>query len=68
MIVAKNIDNYCIAYIPRLDLRPLTNKLGGRLDYDQPFCFFHCSCRLMSKALISLRPLHACSSLSPQRC
>ncbi len=41
VIVAKNLDNYDLAYIPDLNLRPLTNELGGRLDYGQPFCFFH---------------------------
>ena len=40
-IVAKNIDKYCNAYTPSLHLRLLTHKLGGRLDYGQPFACFH---------------------------
>jgi len=40
-IVAKNRDMSCNASISRLDLRPLTNELGGRLDYGQPWCCFH---------------------------
>ncbi len=39
-IVAKNPGNYDIAYIPDFNLRPLTNELGGRLDYGQPWCCF----------------------------
>jgi hypothetical protein len=42
-IVAKNVDKYCLAYTPSLNLRLLTHKLGGRLDYGQPCCFLHAS-------------------------
>jgi hypothetical protein len=37
-IVAKNLD-----ICPNLsfNLRLLTNELGGRLHYEQPFCVFH---------------------------
>jgi len=38
-IVAKNLDNSNIAQTSSVDLRPLTNELGGRLDYGQPCCF-----------------------------
>src|SRR5260370_42678099 len=67
-IVAKNLENDDITQTPDLHLRPLTNELGGRLDYGQPFCFFHSSCRCSSKALTSFRSLQARSSSSPQRC
>jgi len=30
IIVAKSLDKYCLAYTLDLDLRPLTNELGGR--------------------------------------
>jgi hypothetical protein len=68
LIVAKSLDKYCLAYTLDLDLRPLTNELGGRLDYGQPFCIFHASCRRSSKALTAFLSLQARSSLSPQRC
>src|SRR5437588_5318847 len=66
-IVAKNLDNCDVAQTSNLDLRPLTNELGGRLDYGQPFCCFHSSCRCISKALTALRSLQARSSSSPRR-
>ena|SRR6266851_9848337 len=37
-IVAKNTPKYCIGYAFVVNLRLLTNKLGGRLDYGQPVC------------------------------
>ena len=63
-IVAKNPGNYDIAYIPDFNLRPLTNELGGRLDYGQPWCCFHARCLLISKALTAFLSLQARSSLS----
>ncbi len=57
-----------IFHIPRLELRRLTNQLGGRMDYGHPCCCFHASCRFMSKALIALRSIQARNSSSPRRC
>src|SRR5260370_42428630 len=67
-IVAKNLENDDITQTPDPDLRPLTNELGGRLDYGHPFCIFHAWCRCMSKALMAFLSLQARSSSSPQRC
>jgi len=38
VIVVKTRTNCYIDPAFNVDLRPLTNKLGGRLDYDQPAC------------------------------
>src|SRR5215467_15548054 len=37
-IVAQNSTKSCIGSAFRFHLRPLTNQLGGRLDYGQPAC------------------------------
>src|SRR6266566_9279049 len=63
-IVAKNLDKQDICPNLSLDLRPLTNELGGRLDYGQPCCLFHSWCRCINKAFTSILSLHACNSTS----
>ena len=67
LIVARNITKCCVGSAPDLDLRPLTNKLGGRLDYDQPVCkassdAMHMSERCASDSCktftVKMSPLH----------
>src|SRR5438552_1903321 len=67
VIVAKNLDKQDIHPNLSLHLRPLTNELGGRLDYGQPFCVFHAWCRCISKAFTAVLSLHACNAASPTR-
>ena len=57
---------YCIGYAFAVNLRLLTNKLGGRLDYDQPACNSSETKRTRAKGAIWLLQ-NVCSVNEPER-
>jgi hypothetical protein len=65
-IVARTIIKYYIDDNSYLDLRPLTNQLDRRLDYDQPVCNSSETKRTRAKDAIWLLQ-NVCSVNEPER-